>query len=497
MKQIIIACHPANTRVCIVEDGKLVEFWVERESTERIVGNIYKGKVMNVLPGMESAFVNIGLEKNAFLYAGDMVDCDCCEQKDESTNKLNIKVGDEILVQVVKDQFGNKGARISMNISLPSRGLILMPQIDYVGVSRKLQNTEQVNDLVKYVESIRKKGHGYILRTQSTDCSKEEILQDTEELEDKWAKIQDAFVHKSAPALIYKDESLAIRAVRDMLRSDVDEIIVDNEKVYNELKATFPHVCEENPNLFKLYTHNENVVYAYNLSSQIDSILKKKVEMSNGAYLVIDRTEALTVIDVNTGKYVGQKQLSETIFETNKIAAKEIARQLRLRNLGGIIVVDFIDMDKQSQIDEVMAILKEELAKDRIKTTLIDITPLGLVEITRKKSNSMIGDVMLQPCPYCGGDGYVYSEEHVATKLKQDLNMLFKNPLNTTVIVELSVNVFNKIFAYKLLEKECETIWQDKRIYLVPSEIMHIEKYKIKATNDMIIDLPDVAKLLY
>ena len=166
MKQIIIACHPANTRVCIVEDGKLVEFWVERESTERIVGNIYKGKVMNVLPGMESAFVNIGLEKNAFLYAGDMVDCDCCEQKDESTNKLNIKVGDEILVQVVKDQFGHKGARISMNISLPSRGLILMPQIDYVGVSRKLEDTEQLKELVDYVESIRKPGHGYILRTQ-------------------------------------------------------------------------------------------------------------------------------------------------------------------------------------------------------------------------------------------------------------------------------------------------------------------------------------------
>ncbi len=496
MKQIIIASHPANTRVCIVEDGKLVEFWVERESTERIVGNIYKGRVMNVLPGMASAFVNIGLEKNAFLYAGDMIDeegnaCEC------SSGKLNVKVGDEILVQVVKDQFGNKGARISMNISLPSRGLILMPQIDYVGVSRKLEDSKQVQELVEYVQSIRKKGHGFILRTQSTDCSKEEILNDANELEAIWQRIQETYVHKTAPALIYKDESLAIRAVRDMLRSDVDEIVVDSEKVYEELKAAFPHVVEENPKLFKLYNHTENIVYAYNLNSQIDSILQKKVEMSNGAYLVIDRTEALTVIDVNTGKYVGQKQLSETIFETNKIAAKEIARQLRLRNLGGIIVVDFIDMDKQEQIDAVMALLKEELAKDRIKTTLIDITPLGLVEITRKKTSSMLGDVMLQPCPYCHGDGYVFSDEHVVTKLKQDLNIIFKNPMNTTAIVEVSTSVFNKIFAYKLLEKECETIWNEKRIYIVPSQSLHIEKYKISATNETIIDLPDTAKLLY
>lgn len=495
MKQILIACHPANTRVCIVEDGKLVEFWVERESTERVVGNIYKGKVMNVLPGMESAFVNIGLEKNAFLYAGDMLEDEALSSGEQKP--LNVKVGDEILVQVVKDQFGNKGARISMNISLPSRGLILMPQIDYVGVSKKLQNDEKIQEMVDYIESIRKKGHGYILRTQSQDCSKEELLNDTLELEDRWDLIQKTYLTKSAPSLIYKEESLAIRAVRDMLRNDVDEIIVDNKKVYDELISTFPHVFEENKNLFKLYSHSEPIFYAYNLTSQIDSLLTKKVEMSNGAYLVIDKTEALTVIDVNTGKYIGKKQLSETIFETNKIAAKEIARQLRLRNIGGIVVVDFIDMDKQSQIDEVMAILKEELAKDRIKTSLIDITPLGLVEITRKKSSSSITDVMLQPCPYCGGNGYVYSEEHVVTKIKQDLNLMFKNNAGHTAIIELALSVFNKIFAYKLLEKEAETIWKDKRIYLVPKEDIHIEKYNIKATNETIIDLPNSAKLLY
>ena len=496
MKQILIACHPANTRVCIVEDGKLVEFWVERESTERVVGNIYKGKVMNVLPGMESAFVNIGLEKNAFLYAGDMLVED--ETLDNSESKpLNVKVGDEILVQVVKDQFGNKGARISMNISLPSRGLILMPQIDYVGVSKKLQNDDKTQDMVSYIESIRKQGHGYILRTQSADCSKEELLNESKELEEKWDYIQKTFISKSAPSLIYKDETLAIRAVRDMLRNDVDEIIVDNKSVYDELISTFPHVYEENKNLFKLYTHNEPIFYAYNLTSQIDSLLTKKVEMSNGAYLVIDKTEALTVIDVNTGKYIGRKQLSETIFETNKIAAKEIARQLRLRNIGGIVVVDFIDMDKQSQIDEVMAILKEELAKDRIKTSLIDITPLGLVEITRKKSSSSISDVMLQQCPYCSGNGYVYSDEHVVTKIKQDLNIVFKNQNNHTAIIEVSTNVFNKIFAYKLLEKEAETIWRDKRIYIVPVENIHIEKFNIRTTNETIIDLPNSAKLLY
>lgn len=496
MKQIVITKQPTYTGVCVVEDKKPVEFWVERNSIERLVGNIYYGKVMNVLPGMESAFVNIGLERNAFLYAGDMLECE--EAKNHTNNQLNVKVGDEILVQVVKDQFGNKGARISMNISIAGRGLVLMPQVDYIGVSRKIVDDNLKEQLVSYVDSIRKKGHGYIIRTQAQSCTKEELYQETIELEERWEFIQQSRLNHSAPALIYKDQSLAQRAVRDMLRVDVEEIIMDDEKLLSELKMAFPHVHKSRPNLFKYFDKPDQDLFDYyGLRKEIEGLLDKKVVLENGAYLVIDRTEALTVIDVNTGKYVGEKDLSQTLFETNMIAAVEIARQLRLRNIGGIIVVDFIDMDKKEQIDEVMKVLQTELNKDRIKTSLIDMTPLGLVEITRKKTSSMIDSIMLQPCPYCDGDGFVESDEHVVAKIKTDLNFIFKNPKTTTAVVYLSLKVFNRIFAYRLLEKECAKEWKDKRIYLVPDENKHIEKYEIQGFSSSIIDLPDNARLLF
>lgn len=495
MKQIIITKQPTYTGVFVLEDKKPVEFWVERNSQERLVGNIYFGKVTNVLPGMESAFVNIGLEKNAFLYSGDMLDED---EHPVTDNSLNVKVGDEVLVQVLKDQFGNKGARISMNISIAGRGLVLMPQVDYIGVSRKIEDEQLKKELTEYVSSIRKKNHGFIIRTQAQNCSKEELLQEANELEEKWEFIKQAKLKQSAPSLIFKDQSLAQRAVRDMLRSDVDEIIMDDEKLLSELKIAFPHVYKSRPNLFKLFEDpNRDLFESFGLKKEIQSLLEKKVVLENGAYLVIDRTEALTVIDVNTGKYVGEKDLSQTLFETNKIAAKEIARQLRLRNIGGIIIVDFIDMDKKEQSEELMRILQEELNKDRIKTSLIDMTPLGLVEITRKKTSSMIDAVMLQPCPYCMGDGYIESDEHVVARMKTDLNFLFKNSNTSSVVIKLSVNVFNRIFAYRLLEKECSKEWKNKRIYLVPEEKMHIEKYEMQGFTSSIIDLPDTARLLF
>ena len=494
MKKIIISYRTSYTRVCIIEDGKLVEFWVEKESKERLVGNFYKGKVMNVIKGMDSAFVNIGLDRNAFLYAGDMLGC---EDTEIQISKLNVKPGDEILVQVVKDEFSTKGAKISMNVSLAARGLILMPNVDYVCASKKLPDDEKKEKLVNYIESIRKPGHGYILRTQSVDCSEEELLQEANELEERWKNIQKKYAESKAPALVYKDESLAVRAVRDMLREDVEEVIVDNKKVYEELREAFPYICKKTPDLIKLYSNTEDILYAYHLTSQIDSLLERKVMLSNGANLIIDRTEALTVIDVNTGKYIGQKQLSETLFETNIIAAKEIARQLRLRNIGGIIVVDFIDMEDEEQINKLMEVLREELSKDRIRATAIDMTSLGLVEITRKKTRSMLDEVLLQPCPYCHGSGSVYSEEYITGKIKQDLNILFKNPKNSTVIVTVSTSVFNKVFSYKLFEKECLNEWKDRRIYLVPDESKHIEKYDIKTCYESIIDLPDTARLLF
>ncbi len=496
MKDILINVNPSDTQVCIVENGELVEFWVERKNISRLVGNIYKGRVQNVLNGMEAAFVNIGLEKNAFLYSGDTLEYGEI-LKDVTDKKLHLRAGDNVLCQVTKEQFGSKGARLTMNVTLPGRSVVLMPQLDYVGVSRKITDEEKRRELSEFVNSIKPAGLGVILRTQSIDCTKEEIAEEINELVDKWNKIKQLNLTKPSGSLIYKEEGVAIRAVRDMLRDDVEHIVINDRHLLEDFKSAFASLDEKRPDLFVLYDGKEPLLKKYGLTRQISDLLKRKVTLANGGYLVIDRTEALTVIDVNTGRYVGEKNLEQTVFETNCIAAKEIARQLRVRNIGGIVIVDFIDMESSDHSQEVLDTLREALAMDRTKTTLLGMTPLGLVELTRKKTRSMLESVMLQPCPYCNGDSYVLSDEVMASKIKMYLNDVFACQDNKAVLVNVATGVFNKIFAYRLLEKECAGEWRDKRIYLTADEHLHIEKFEVKVLHGPIIDLPENAKMLY
>ena len=495
MKRILIDVHPSSTKVCIVKDNLLEEFWVERKNINKLVGNIYKGKVMNVLPGMQAAFVNIGLERNAFLYAGDIV---IDGEKLEGTEqlKINLKAGDSVLCQVEKDQFGTKGARITTNITLPGRVLVYMPQIDYVGVSHKITDEKTKERLVKIASEIKPAGCGVILRTQAQYCDEDELRAEMKELVALWEKIKADTLKKPAGTLVYKEQDLAIRAVRDML-ADVDEVVINDEKLYKEFKRSFPYVEKMRPDIFKFYNGAKDLLQSYDLAEQIDALLKRKVVLKNGAYLIIDRTEALTVIDVNTGKFVGNKNLEETVFETNKIAAAEIARQLRLRNIGGIVVIDFIDMEDLSHREKVLKVLGAELEKDRVKTSLVGLTALGLVELTRKKTRSMIETVMLQPCPYCGGDGYVYGDEHMIMKIRSAITQVFEGVSAKAVVVTVAPSLFNKMFSLRYLEKECQTVWKDKRIYVIPDASMHIEKYKIQSLNSAILDLPDNARMLY
>ena len=495
MKRILIDVHPSSTKVCIVKDGLLEEFWVERKNINKLVGNIYKGKVMNVLPGMQAAFVNIGLERNAFLYAGDIV-IDGEKLEGAEQLKINLKAGDSVLCQVEKDQFGTKGARITTNITLPGRVLVYMPQIDYVGVSHKITDEKTKERLVKLAKEIKPEGCGVILRTQSQYCDEDELRAEMKELVSLWDKIKEDTLRKPAGTLVYKEQDLAIRAVRDML-ADVDEVVINDEKLYKEFKQSFPYVEKSHPDIFKYYNGAKDLLQFYDLAEQIEALLKRKVVLKNGAYLIIDRTEALTVIDVNTGKFVGNKNLEETVFETNKIAAVEIARQLRLRNIGGIVVIDFIDMEETEHREQVLKVLGAELEKDRVKTSLVGLTALGLVELTRKKTRSMIETVMLQPCPYCGGDGYVYGDEHMIMKIRSAITQVFEGISAKAVVVTVAPSLFNKMFSLRYLEKECQTVWKDKRIYIIPDPSMHIEKYKIQTLNSAIIDLPDNARMLY
>ena len=391
MKSILIDVHFSSTNVAVVEDGTLVEFWVERRNNANIVGNIYKGKVKNFLPGMQASFVDIGRERNAFLYDGDvMVD----DEKISASPAAHFRPGDDILCQVTKDEFGTKGARITTNITLAGRVLVLMPQMDYVGVSRKITDESRRKQLIEYVQKVRPENCGVILRTQSESCTNEEISEEMEYLYAKWQEVKRKFLISHAPALLQRESPVAVRAVRDMLRDDVDKVIVNDNALYNELVGVSKYILSKRPDLYEYDSSQRSLLRKHNLTEQIKALTKRTVPMQNGAYLVIDRTEALTVIDVNTGKYVGGKNLEETVFATNCLAAEVIAKQLRARNIGGIIVIDFIDMESPAHMEKVLEILNKQLEKDRTKTVVLGVTHLGLVEMTRKKTRSMLESLL-------------------------------------------------------------------------------------------------------
>lgn len=499
MKNIIIDTHVTGTRVCVVENGNLVDFAIEKTNSEKLVGNIYKGKVVNVLNGMQAVFVDIGLEKNGFLYGGDI----CLDGKMISHNgtnapeKLPLKVGDVIMCQILKDQFDSKGPRLTMNISLPSRVLVMEPFVDYIAISRKIDNEDEKARLENLVRNNRFDNSGYIVRTEAETCSEEEIISDIAELNERWQNIKKDYISCPKCSLIYSEGDLVVRAVRDFMRGDIDKIIVNDMGVCKMLEAEFSCLFDKKKDMFEVYTGANTLTNHYNLNLQIEKLLKRVVTLSNGAYLVIDKTEALIVIDVNTGKYVGDKNLEETVFITNKIAAVEIARQIRLRNFGGIIIVDFIDMNNVEHRDEVLRILEQELKKDRLKCTLVGMTDLGLVQITRKKMRSRLMDIMLQTCPYCEGDAYVHSVEHVIMTIRDYLYEIFKD--DTIQAVKLTVNpiIFSKMFALNLFEKELATVWENLRIYLLPDPLYHLEKYTCERVRSSVIELPDNAKLLY
>lgn len=493
MKNIVIDVHFSSTNVAIVEDGNLVEFWVERRNNAHLVGNVYKGKIKNILPGMQAAFVDIGLERNGFLFEGDVI---VDGEKIEGISCENMRVGDTILCQVLKDQFGNKGARLTTNITLAGRVLVLMPQVDYVGISRKITDETRRAELTNYVESVRPQGCGVIMRTQSEHCSDEEIKSELEELYAKWQDIKRKYMVKPAPSVLHKEESVAVRAVRDMLRNDVDKVIVNDAVLLEEFRSAFKYICQEKPDLFELDNSQRSLISKFRLNEQIEALTKRKVTMKNGAYLVIDRTEALTVIDVNTGKYVGEKNLEETVFETNCIAAEEIAKQLRARNIGGIIIIDFIDMAEESHMHKVMEVLNTCLERDRTKTVVLGMTSLGLVEMTRKKTRSMLESVMLQECPYCHGEGHVFSDEYVIVKIREQLYDIIGAGNVRAVKVTVADSVFSKMISQHYMAKECATVWRDVLIYAIPDPNMHIEQYDIQVDNSDILTLPGGAKLL-
>lgn len=498
MKKLYIDKQINSTKVALAENGDMVEYHIERINSQKMVGNIYKGKVVKIHPAMEVAFVKISDDKNAFLYIGENIDDTSPLSgvaKDKSRpNRFKISEGDIIMCQVVKDEFGKKGARLTLDVTLPGRLLVMMPKTDYLGISAKITDEDTKERLINILEEIKPNDCGFIIRTAALDANKEELLKEIQDLQKRWQHIEKIYEVAVCCSIVHTEEDLISRSIRDMMTSDVEKLIINDKDVYNQLiEVNCVSGCQT-----ELYSGNMDMMTFYGLTPQIERLTKKKVVMKNGSSIIIDKVEALTVIDVNTGKFVGNKNehLEDTVFTTNMLASEEIAKQLRLRNIGGIIIVDFIDMELQSNRDRVLEYFGEQLKKDRIKTTLVGMTNLGLVELTRKKMRSSISAYMLQQCPYCYGDGYIHSDEYIISKLKDSLLELFAEIDPDVVLIRVNPSVFKKIDKFDYFVNECQEIWQGKKLYIVPDNSLHIEKYCIDIDRDILNNIPKDAKLI-
>ncbi|NVB38797.1 Rne/Rng family ribonuclease [Pseudenhygromyxa sp. WMMC2535] len=417
---IVINADGPETRVALIENGILTELFIERERERGIVGNVYKGRVLRVLPGMQAAFVDIGEEKAAFLYAGDIaapgstvdtVDGDGVPRRGSSKvgNIADlVHPGQEILVQVVKDPISSKGARITSYISLPGRNVVFMPTVSHVGISRRISSERQRRRLRRIVDEMRPKGSGFIVRTVARHASSAQVRAGMDYLIRLWANLKANERLHRAPVLLYRDLDLMLRVVRDHLSPEFARVIVDDRVAYERLKRFVGAFLPEYADRIQLFTGREGVFDSYGIELEIDRALERKVDLKSGGSLVFDQGEALTAIDVNTGKFVGSKgkTLEETITQTNLEAADEIAEQLRLRNVGGLIIIDFIDMDRESNRRKVYRRLQEALRRDRAKAHITKISEMGLVEMSRKRTRESLERRLATTCEVCGGKGY-------------------------------------------------------------------------------------------
>jgi ribonuclease G len=488
-KEILVNVGERETRIGVLENGRLVELHVERE--ERVVGGVYKGRVSNVLPGMDAAFVDIGLERNAFLYVGDILFEDTSGRGGgdgapvrRTSRDIRIKdvakPGQEILVQVVKGPRGTKGARVSTKISIPGRYLVLMPEGDHMGVSRKIDDVRERDRLKKIAEQLKPKGFGLIVRTEAEGRSELELHQDLDYLVKSWQDIVEKNRRAHAPAILHKDLGIILKTIRDLFGSDVDKLVIDSQDEYENAIDMLTQLAPDLADRVYLYEEPEPILIRYNVEEEIDRLLRRKVWLRNGAYLLLDTTEALTTIDVNTGKFVGSTSLAETILKTNLDAVDEIARQLRLRDIGGMIVLDFIDMSSARDRQLVMRKLEDAFKKDRTRIKIAHISPLGLVEMTRKRTAENVTDVMSQTCPYCQGRGRVWSPETMAIQIEREVLRLCAKQEVEAVLIQANAEV-----AAWLIGAEGEGVEQLERmirrpVYIRSNPEFHVEKYEIQ-----------------
>ncbi len=512
-KELLINSTTSEIRVAVLEDGQLAEIFVERRKNRGIVGNIYKGRVTKVLPGMQSAFVDVGLDKDAFLYVADVsedmeefesfgsfdeesseepppaiaaVDAGELPAKSKRGSHASIdellRENQEILVQVVKETIGGKGARITTHVTLPGRYLVFMPSVKHVGVSRRIENEEERERLKKILTDIsaQKKGAGgFIVRTAGEGRGEEEFTADRKYLMRLWDQIRKKGEKAGAPSLVHRDLDLVLRVVRDVFSADFATLWVDSVEEYQRVVEFLDQIQPDRVAKVRLYRKKFPIFEEFGVESEIEKALRPKVWLKSGGYIVVNQTEALVSIDVNTGKFVGKKRLEDTVFKTNLEAVREIVRQLRLRDLGGIIVADFIDMEEEENKKTLVAALEEELKKDRSKTKILGLSEFGLVEITRKRTKPSLERVLTRGCPYCDGTGRIKTDETICSEIRREIMKTPDVGPGQELLVRVHPDVFKALHGSEagLLEGVEEDI--GVTILLKADETLHHEQFDI------------------
>lgn len=419
--EILMNVTPTETRVAVVENGVVQEIFIERTNHRGLVGNIYKGKVVRVLPGMQAAFVDIGLERAAFIHAAEIGNGDSSTPISQLVHE-----GQSLVVQVTKDPIGTKGARLTTQLAIPSRYLVYMPGADHVGVSQRIEEEGERERLKQLVnECMAAEGltgeAGFILRTAAEGVGTDEILADTRYLRRLWRKLEERIRDNKKPSLIYDELPLSLRTLRDYARPEVSKIFIDSRETFGKIEQFVQQYVPEVADRIGYYPGPRPLFELYSVEDEIQRALERKVPLKSGGYLVIDQTEAMTTIDVNTGGFVGRRNLEETIFKTNLEAATAIGRQLRLRNLGGIIILDFIDMIDPEHQRQVLRMLEKVLEKDHAKTKISGVSELGLVEMTRKRTRESLEQMLMEPCPHCDGRGSVKTAETICYEIFREI----------------------------------------------------------------------------
>jgi ribonuclease G len=488
--ELIINVTFNEIRMAFLENSIPVEFFIERKNDKNMVGNIFKGRVARIVPGMDAAFVDIGLEKSAFLYVGDiMLDKAMYEEYEDADLifpvEMNERIegvleeGQELIVQVSREPIGQKGTKVTSKITLPGRLLVLMPATQHIGVSRRIDQEEERKRLADMLKDICPKGFGLIARTASEGKTTEELSGDLNFLMRIWESIHEKAKYTRAPSILHQDLGLILRVIRDLHSHNLKKIVIDNEPLFKNIEEFLKEYLPEEKCEAIYFNEKDPIFETYGIEIDIAKLAQKKIWLKSGGYIIIDYTEALTVIDVNTGRYLGKKGLEDTILRTNLEAVKEIAYQIRLRNIGGIIVVDFIDMERKESRDTVFQALMEALKRDRIKTFVYPISEIGLVQITRKRTRHNIVNMLTETCPNCDGSGYVKSRYTVCYEVLREIRSFCRNEEVASVNVYLSPEAASFIYEEEKSSIEFIENTLKTKVNLIANPDFSIDRFQV------------------